>query len=645
MKKNTVKGFVLFGMLVVALSVNAQSKNKYTILTAQEQKTLAEELKQQNAAAKQKAIAKAKEMGWPLVIKKDNGTVQELMKLTDEGEPIYYTTFNAGSAITSRANRVYPGGSAGLSLTGAGVAAGIWDGGQVRVTHNTFASGRVVQMDSGTDVELHPTHVAGTIVGNGGNQANARGIAYQATLKAYDWDSDTSEMRGVADQIVASNHSYGLAASGSTPVGIFGKYNGDAREVDRIAFDFPYYQPCWAAGNDRGSDVNSSKAGFDLLSQAGVSKNVITVAAVRQVNDYDAIQPSDVELASFTNFGPSDDFRIKPNIATKGVNVYSSSNTSNSAYITESGTSMATPGITGVIVLLQQHFSNLYPPAEDDEEQLPNYMTSASVRGLLSHTADEIGDDDGPDAKTGWGLVNTERAAAVLSAHAENSTTVVFDERKLAEGETYELQVLAEDAGKLSASISWTDPEGTQANSATDSSVAALVNNLDLRITKGTEVHYPWKLNTSFGNPYAVTGDNNVDNFEKVDVYEASGTYTITISHKGDLTRPRPSNDHSQDYTLIVTGITQVAGIKKVEADALMVWPNPANAFVNVQLADGAFASDAIITVFDIQGREVFAKKAVSTVERIDTSSFGSGVYFVKLNNGGKQQIKKFIVK
>jgi serine protease AprX len=637
MKKNTVKGFLLFGMLVFVVSVNAQSKNKYTILTAQEQKEFTAELEKLSSANK----AKAKEMGFPLVIKKEDGTVKRLMEITELGDPIYYTTSNAGSALTSRANRLYPGGAAGLSLTGAGIKGGIWDGGQVRTTHNTFTSGRVVQVETDEAINLHPTHVAGTIVGNGGGVANARGIAYEGSLIAYDYDDDTSEIQSVADQIVVSCHSYGLAADGDTPVYMFGKYMAKSLLMDRITFNNPYYQPVFAAGNDRGSSVNSGKSGFDLLSQAGVSKNVITVAAIRQVSNYDAIQPSDVELADFTSFGPTDDFRIKPNIATKGVNVYSSSNTSNNAYVTESGTSMATPGITGVIMLLQQHYSNLNPSSTPDK----NYMLSASVRGLISHTADEIGDDEGPDARTGWGLINAERAAAVLTAVKDNGSTVVFDERTLAEGETYSITVLADDSAKVSASISWTDPEGNAANNTTDSSTPVLVNNLDLRITKGTEVHFPWKLNTSFGNPYAVTGDNNVDNYEKVDVADATGSYVITVSHKGTLTRPRPTNNHTQDYTLIVTGVAQVNSVTKVSADDLMVWPNPASTFVNIQLADGAFANDAMITIFDIQGREVFARKAVSSVERIETASFGAGVYFVKLNNAGKQQIKKFIVK
>lgn len=637
MKKNTVKGFVLFGMLVFAVSVNGQTKNKYTRLTPQEQEAALAEAKKENALSWEKTLAKAKELELPLVIKEKDGSVSKLRRFTDDGQPVYFTTFNAGSARTSRSNRVYPGGSAGLSLTGAGIKGGIWDEGKVLETHTTF-SGRVELMESNvTELSLHSTHVAGTIIGNGGNTPTARGIAYQGFLYSDDWGNDILEMRALADQIVTSCHSYGLRGDRVTNMATFGKYDSDSRDADRITYDFPYYQPVIAAGNDRNGGINPTKFGYDLLSTLGVAKNVLTVAAVQQVYDYSTIEPNQVVLASFTNFGPTDDYRIKPNIATKGVAVYSASSAGNNQYATESGTSMAAPGITGVIMLLQQHYSNLHPSANPEQ---PNYMLSASVRGLLSHTADEIGDEEGPDAMTGWGLVNAEASASILSRAKENSSTVIFDERTLSQGGTYEIQVLADDSAKLSASISWTDPAAPVANSTTDSAVPTLVNNLDLRVANSSnEVFFPWKINPSFANPYIVQADNDADNLEKVDVADASGLYTITVSHKGTLT------GGSQDYTLIVTGISQVNSVKKLTADDLMVWPNPSTGFVNVQLAQSSFSDDAVISVFDVQGREVLSRKAVSAVERIDTSSFNSGVYFLKLNNAGKQQVKKFIVK
>src|SRR5690606_39110522 len=98
----------------------------------------------------------------------------------------------------------------------------------------------------------------------------------------------------------------------------------------------------------------------------------------------------------------------------------------------------------------------------------------------------------------------------------------------------------------LRASISWTDRAGT-ATTQTNSNTPVLVNDLDLRVTKGSTTYLPWKLTGITTNGKA---DNNVDPYERVDVSGASGTYTITVTHKGSLT------GGSQNYSLIVTGVS-----------------------------------------------------------------------------------------
>jgi len=101
----------------------------------------------------------------------------------------------------------------------------------------------------------------------------------------------------------------------------------------------------------------------------------------------------------------------------------------------------------------------------------------------------------------------------------------------------------------LMASISWTDPESENINRGDlNSTSAALVNDLDIRITKGDETYLPWKLNPAKANDPATKGDNKVDPFERVEVENAKGSYTITVLHKGGL------KNGLQDFSLIVTG-------------------------------------------------------------------------------------------
>src|SRR5690606_3891970 len=141
-------------------------------------------------------------------------------------------------------------------------------------------------------------------------------------------------------------------------------YDSRARQIDNITFNNPYYLPVVSAGNDRGettapgSTQNAAKAGYDLIFGHGNAKNALTVAAVGQVLNYTGA--SSVPLSSFSSWGHSDDGRIKPEISMKGVYVRSTLDTNDTAYGFMSGTSMASPGVTGVITLLQQYHNHLY---------------------------------------------------------------------------------------------------------------------------------------------------------------------------------------------------------------------------------------------------------------------------------------------
>src|SRR5690606_29728127 len=127
---------------------------------------------------------------------------------------------------------------------------------------------------------------------------------------------------------------------------------------DELAFNSEMYTMVWAAGNDRRYNYNPGKGGRDLLSQAGVSKNVIVVASVKGTENFSEVatplSPLNY-LSSFSNWGPTDDFRIKPDISAKGDEVLSLHNKSINATAVMSGTSMAAPAVSGTIILWQQY--------------------------------------------------------------------------------------------------------------------------------------------------------------------------------------------------------------------------------------------------------------------------------------------------
>lgn len=485
---------------------------------------------------KAEALKLAKINGWPILKKLDNGGVSELMRVDNNGNPVYYSTDNVGAALTTRANRLNSGGSLGLSLDGQNMNIGIWDGGKVRKTHLLLA-GRVTQVDNAIVLSDHATHVSGTMMGNATASPASKGMASQANLRAYDWNNDLSEVTIAASNgLLVSNHSYGSDPQ-NVSVSDWGKYDATARAYDQIMYNAPYYQFVNSAGNSRNAGYNPDKDGFDLLSGKSTSKNGIIVAAVNQVSNYTSA--SSVVMSGFSSWGPTDDGRIKPDICGKGVNLKSSISTSDTAYDSYSGTSMASPNVAGTLLLLQQHYNNVKG----------NYMRASTLRGLAIHTADEAGPDPGPDYRFGWGLLNAEKAANLITTEGIQSK---IKEKTLNQGDSYSFNIQPYSTSQsLDATICWTDPAGVAiSNNVIDYFSSALVNDLDIRITKNAIINYPWKLNPAIVDDPATKEDNTVDNVEKISVSNPSNTYTVTISHKGNLT------NGLQNYSLILSNVS-----------------------------------------------------------------------------------------
>ena len=513
-----------------------------------------------------------------------DGNVIELVDVTNDF-PWFYSTHNSGAATTTRVDKLYTGGGMGLNLDGSSLPSiGVWDAGSVLTSHQEF-DGRVTQADNSSSVSNHATHVSGTLIAKGVT-AKAKGMAYGARLNAYDWTNDNSEMaEAAAGGMVISSHSYGYTYGwngdkwygnptiSKTEDYRFGFYSSYTKTWDDIAYNAPYYLIVKSAGNDRGNKgpdgseypADGGSDGFDCIGTDAVGKNVLTVGAVNQVSSYTS--PSSVSMYAASSWGPVDDGRIKPDVVGKGVFVYSTSGSSNSAYATMNGTSMATPNVAGTLALLQEHYMNLNG----------NPMRSATLKGLVIHTTDETGPAMGPDYMYGWGLVNGERAASVISARQVND--IVLQELQLKNGGSYQLELVSNGTEPLKASIVWTDPAGSVLSPSLDPTDRTLVNDLDLRISKGTSNFYPWSLDPY--NPSAAANrnmKNYVDNVEVVLIENpAPGNYTLTVSHEGYMSS-------NQNFSLIITGATQFemnAPVADFSADKRNVTPGESIQFTN----------------------------------------------------------------
>ena len=576
---------LLLSGLTGSLDSRAQTLTNRSVLQRSSQARASQE-----AAMHRMVLSLARQKGWPLTLRNKKGNLAYLRGINGRGLPVYIsTTDNIISAATIRTNQLWAGGSTGLNLSGspasmAGKIA-VWDEGLVRPTHVEL-TGRVTQVDNAVALSDHSTHVAGTLIAAGVNPL-AKGMSYGAQkLLAYDFNNDISEMMAAAPNLLVSNHSYATIAGwyfdgdqnrweffgdpGDTVDIRFGQYDAETQLWDSIAYNAPDYLIVKAAGNNRGETgpavgatyyrmdnsgnffnagarpANlSSNAGYNIIATYGCAKNILTVGAVGPIpGGY--TQPSDVVLTDFSSWGPTGDGRIKPDVVADGLNVLSSVSSADNAYDILSGTSMASPASAGSSFLLQEEYSKLNNGA---------FMRAATLKGLLIHTADEAGPSPGPDYQYGWGLINMQKAVSVITS---NNTDQLLQENLLTQG-THDIDnipVIASGKTVLTATISWTDPPGTLAPvvGANFADVSPkLVNDLDMRITDNTSgaSYKPWILNPHNRPAAAATGDNTLDNVEKIEVDSLipGRAYTIQVSHKGILARG------SQAYTLLVSGV------------------------------------------------------------------------------------------
>ncbi|MCG8306205.1 MAG: S8 family serine peptidase [Cytophagales bacterium] len=491
----------------------------------------------------------------------DHGKTVSLIRIMPSGIPEYYMTFNQLAAENVGTSKLRPGAELSLNLTGKNMVIGIWDSGSTNVEHQEF--GDRVEIKDNIPFDDHGTHVAGTI-GAAGVNPQARGMAFESNMFAYEFNNDNSEMADeAADGLIISNHSYGLRTGWDVATGgtgwqwfgdpsvsnvedyRFGYYDAsNSRVWDDIAFNAPYYLIVKSAGNDRtdiGDGTRPPDGPYDCLEPKSVAKNILTIGAVEHING-DYTGPDDVIMSEFSSWGPTDDGRIKPDISAIGVDVFSALSGGIDEYGTQSGTSMSAPNTTGSLALLQEYYAKLYSG---------NYMRSASLKGLVVHTANEAGKNPGPDYEFGWGLLAVDKAANIITRN--DGDDFILDELNLAENDSVVFKVNSDGTEPLIATICWTDVPGVPAPISLNPTNLMLINDLDMRIYDESNTAYlPWVLDPENPDKGASFGDNFRDNVEKIEIANpAPGAYTIVIKHKDEL------RNGNQKFSLIVTTSSQ----------------------------------------------------------------------------------------
>lgn len=584
---------------------------------------------------------------------KDSINISHIYDIVD-GKPIYRSTTNLQAGRATNTNHLHPGGSLNLNLEGEGMTIGVWDSGPAENTHPEFFEGensRIVLMDNSTvdgslGFDNHGTHVTGTIAASGAN-SEALGMAPKAIVKSYNWTNDNAEMVLAANDpenpILISNHSYGIPINNVDPW-FMGAYTSDARQIDAIARQNQKYLIVTSAGNSGNSTYSGGLFnGFDKLTGDKNSKNNLVIANANPLVEEVPIFSGNFEVTSLlindgSSQGPSDDLRIKPDIAGDGTNLFSS--ITNESYTSYTGTSMSSPNVAGTLLLLQQYYNQLNG----------DYMNSSTIKALVCHTAIDDNNTIGPDPEFGWGFLDAKASAElILDSTNENA---IIRELTLDQDETYTTTFTVDEGQKVKATLCWTDMPGfVVENGASNDQTPRLINDLDIRLTKDGNTFFPWRLEYDASSGFSNSkGDNIRDNVEKIEIdFPSAGLYTLTVSHKGTLSGDEggPFDPQSQDFSLVVTGDNITLSNEVFEEEiGLSIWPNPAKEKINITF-NKLNSNEVNVEIYDITGRKVLMKKLNSSLNNhpIDVSNFNKGTYLISLKTNQGEITKKFIKK
>jgi hypothetical protein len=268
-------------------------------------------------------------------------------------------------------------------------------------------------------------------------------------------------------------------------------------------------------------------------------KNVISVGAV----DVSGV------IAGFSSRGPARDGRIKPEVVAKGVQQFSTIPSPTSAtvcrgttgYSNCSGTSMASPVVTGISGLLTEQWRKTFGGRSPSGVVLKTLL----IAGADDQVGDPNSDPPGPDYTYGFGLADAKSSVDLIIADGGIGSRIRTG--TLHNGDTVEFPLSVSAPQNLRVVLGWFDPEILpKANDPIE--LPTLLNDLDVKVIDPSgQTVLPYVLDKDHPTQAATRGVNTIDTTEEVEIKNAAaGQYLVVVTAK----LPDPAHP-TQDYVLI----------------------------------------------------------------------------------------------
>ena len=343
---------------------------------------------------------------------------------------------NAAVNISSAWNAGYNGAGIGVAIIDSGVNDShpdLWDAKQThsRVVYHQDFTGTPTTNSSGAKYDLygHGTHVAGIVGGNGylssGNYSGVAPAVNLVDLRALDQNGDGSDSTVIAaiQEAISLQNTYNIQVINLS----LGRGISESYTQDPLC---QAVESAWQAGivvvvaaGNYGRTTVDGIDGYGTVTAPGNDPFVITVGAM---NSNGSSSQSAETMTTYTSKGPTMfDHVVKPDIMAPGNGIVSlaapgatleadypaqlvNGNNGLPDYFTLSGTSMATPVISGAAALLLEQNSNFTPDQVKARLMQTTYQSFPTSSVITVSALDETFTEYYDLFSVGTGLLNMQ---------------------------------------------------------------------------------------------------------------------------------------------------------------------------------------------------------------------------------------------
>jgi hypothetical protein len=416
-------------------------------------------------------------------------------------------------------------------LIGTGQVIGVIDGG-LAAQHCSFLDStnpigplhrKIVGYNTTQLYDQHGTHVSCTAAGDAGSVGNTRGMAYGARIAFNTYPSATETSVFTKHQTHLSQGAFVHTNSWGTDA--TRAYDGGSRAIDVLQWE-----------NDETLVTHAASNGT-IVTNPENAKNSLCVTANRNGAEADQI--------CVGGTGPTLDGRRKPEVAAPGCLISSATGTSGCSVTTLSGTSMATPAMGGLAVLVREYFLDGFYSTGMAMPAHGFSPSGALVKAAIINAAQDMASLPGyPSDREGWGRVVAD---ASLFFAGDARRLVVRDARStgtasLQTGGSYEFGLLVDASSQpLRVTMSYHDAPA-QVNAA-----LTPVNNLNLVVVSPAGETY---LGNVFAGGFSATGGtaDALNNTEQVHIAApVAGVWSVRVEAAA-------VNQGPQGFAIVATG-------------------------------------------------------------------------------------------